>query len=129
VQGLFDTTLPRVLADVTAADLAFVDGHHDEMATLQYVAMLLPHLSQGSLLILDDIRLSADMWRAWQKVVAMPGFAAAVNVGRLGLLVWEGGDVLAKQYDLARYTGWWPLGPPRQVSMATRSVSSGSRTH
>jgi hypothetical protein len=43
-----------------------VDGHHEEAATLHYVAAISPHLSPAALIILDDIYLYEGMWRAWQ---------------------------------------------------------------
>jgi hypothetical protein len=38
------------------------------------------------------------------------GYAAAVDVGRFGLLVWSGGDTAGARYDLSRFTGWWQVG-------------------
>ena len=95
-------------------DVAYIDGHHEEEATLHYVRTLLPHLSREALVVLDDIHLYAGMWRAWQSVASLRGVAAAVNVGRFGLLMWNGGDAIAAQYDLARYTGWWRVGGERR---------------
>jgi len=88
-------------------DLAHVDGHHEELATQQYVHSLIPHLSRGALLVLDDISLHAGMRRAWRRLSELEGVCAAVNAGRFGLLVWEGGAAKPRQYDLARYTGVW----------------------
>ena len=58
-------------------DLAYVDGHHDDAATLHYVALLAPHLSRGGCIVLDDICLYEEMWRAWTQVSAMPGVSVA----------------------------------------------------
>ncbi|HEY0144476.1 MAG TPA: class I SAM-dependent methyltransferase [Thermoanaerobaculia bacterium] len=114
----FATGLPRALASIAAPiDLAYIDGHHDEQATQHYVRTVVPHLAPGAVVVLDDIHLYAEMWRAWQAVASIRGFAAAVNVGRFGLLVWSGGDVTPVQYDLARFTGWWPVGRSRKRSL------------
>ena len=107
----FDGGLSRALdlfADERSpVDLAFIDGHHQAAPTLHYVQTLLPHLSSGALIILDDIYLNSGMRRAWDEVSAMRGVSAAVDTGRFGLLLWEGGHSNPRQYDLARYTGVW----------------------
>lgn len=88
-------------------DIAYLDGHHQEAPTLHYVRTLLPHLLPGALIILDDISLHAGMRRAWHQLSRMDGVLAAVNTGRLGLLVCQGGPTVPRQYDLAHYTGVW----------------------
>jgi predicted O-methyltransferase YrrM len=107
----FDGGLSRALGlfadERLPVDLAFIDGHHHGPPTLHYVQTLLPHLSSGALIILDDICLRSGMRRAWDEVSTMRGVAAAVNTGRFGLLLWEGGHSNPRQYDLARYTGVW----------------------
>jgi len=117
IEAPFEKGLHEALAlfdqEIQTIDVAYIDGHHDEAATIEYVRAVVPHLSRGALIVLDDIHLYAEMWRAWQTVVSIRGFSAAVNVGRFGLLVWEGGDSLAARYDLSRYTGWWPVGGSR----------------
>lgn len=115
VLGPFVETLPSTLARLgDRIDLAYVDGHHDEAATLHYVRTLLPCLATPALVVLDDIHLFREMWRAWRTLAATPGVTAAVNVGRFGLLVWAGGDGTPRDYDLSRYTGWWRVGGARK---------------
>jgi hypothetical protein len=120
LHGPFETGLHRAFAafadEHRPVDVAYIDGHHDEAATLHYVRSLAPHLASEALVILDDIYLYAEMWRAWQRVRSMRGLAAAVNVGRFGLLVWNRGTGAATQYDLARYTGWWRVGGSRRAA-------------
>jgi predicted O-methyltransferase YrrM len=125
VTGRFEETLEPLLQrldrEPAKIDLAFVDGHHDEAATLHYVDTLLPHLAENALVVLDDIHLYAEMWRAWQTVSALPRVATAVNVGRFGLLVIAPHAGPALQFDLARYTGWWPVGGARGESVRNAS--------
>lgn len=99
--------LELIIAEGQKLDLAYIDGHHDEAPTLHYVRTILPHLSHGALIVLDDIRLYAGMRRAWQHLSTMPGVATAVDTGRFGLLVWHGAAAKPRRYDLARYTGVW----------------------
>ncbi|HKS25215.1 MAG TPA: class I SAM-dependent methyltransferase [Thermoanaerobaculia bacterium] len=110
VVGTFAETLPTTVAQLQSTiDLAFVDGHHEEAATLRYVETIAPHMSSSGLFVLDDIYLYRGMWRAWQKLASNPRFTS-VNVGRFGLLVCGSSK---GRYDLARYTGYWRVGPAR----------------
>lgn len=124
IEGPFESELPRALTTLARervpVDLAYVDGHHDEAATLHYVEVLRPHLRRGSLLVLDDIRLWHEMWLAWRRLASMRGVSAAVDTGRFGVLVWGGDGALPRRFDLARYTGWWRAGPSRPSRPAPR---------
>ena len=116
--GAFESSLPSVLDSLAGErvpiDLAYIDGHHVEAATVHYAESLLPHLRRGSLVILDDITLWEGMRAAWCRLASLPGVLAAIDTGRFGLLVWDGGDdVSARRFDLARYTGWRRPGPLR----------------
>ncbi len=120
VHAPFDSGIHQALATFAderlSVDVAYVDGHHDEAATVHYVRTLVPHLSPEALVILDDIHLYAEMWRAWWSVQSIPGVVAAVNVGRFGLLVWNADDGPGRHYDLARYTGRWRVGGSRLLT-------------
>jgi predicted O-methyltransferase YrrM len=118
VQGRFEVELPRALAGLCNGggrlDFAYVDGHHEEAATLRYVDTLRPYLQRGSIVVLDDIRLWRGMWAAWRRASSLPAVAAAVDTGRFGILVWGEEPVPSlQQFDLRRYTGTWRVGPPR----------------
>jgi predicted O-methyltransferase YrrM len=119
IVGPFEQTLPLTLARLGESDrtidLAFVDGHHEEAATLHYVTTIEPHLSPRALVILDDIYLYEGMWRAWQTRSSADG-VLAINVGRFGLLVYDSERATGGRYDLSRYTGRWRVGRPRACS-------------
>lgn len=118
--GPFEQTLPltldRLSAHAQKLDVAFLDGHHEEAATLRYVAMISPHLSPTALIVLDDIYLYEGMWRAWQKL-SSAGDVVAVNLGRFGLLMYDSGRAAGRRYDLARYTGRWRVGRKRACAI------------
>jgi hypothetical protein len=100
-------------------DLAYVDGHHAEEATIHYAEALRPHLRRGSLVVFDDIRLWQGMRAAWRRLSSMRGAGATVDTGRLGMLVWDGDAlVFPQQFDLARFTGWWRAGSSRRLRPA-----------
>ena len=116
LRGMFQERLPQALT--TPIDLAYIDGHHDGDATIAYVRAVMPQLTDGALIVLDDVRLYREMYAAWQTLSNMPGFSVAVDVGRFGLLV-RGDAKDVRHYDLSRYTGWWPIGGSR-AALETR---------
>lgn len=87
VEGRFQDTLERVMQENAPVDFIFVDGHHDEQATLGYFDQVRPHLSTGALLVFDDIRWSPGMTRAWRAISTSPHTALAVDLGAVGLTV------------------------------------------
>jgi predicted O-methyltransferase YrrM len=66
-------------------DYVLLDGHHDEAATLRYVGLLLPLLTEGACIVFDDIRWSRGMHRAWQRVCAYPEVSVSIDLFRMGL--------------------------------------------
>jgi predicted O-methyltransferase YrrM len=85
VPGAFADTLDDVLERISPVQLAFIDGHHQEAATLAYTEQVLPHLSEEAVLAYDDINWSAGMRRAWDTIDKDPRFAMTVDLGGLGL--------------------------------------------
>jgi predicted O-methyltransferase YrrM len=69
--GRFVDLLPDVLQSARF-DLAFVDGHHDENATLDYFRRIVPAMRAGGLLVFDDIGWSDGMARAWRVIRSDP---------------------------------------------------------
>ncbi len=49
-------------------DFVYLDGNHTKEATLKYFQLLLPHLHNNSLLLLDDIYWSKEMKEAWEEI-------------------------------------------------------------
>jgi predicted O-methyltransferase YrrM len=80
--GPFAETLGDAITD--GVDFAYVDGHHDGRATLEYFERLLPHAPQA-LLAFDDVRWSEGMREAWRQIANDDRVSFAVNAKRLGL--------------------------------------------
>lgn len=83
--GRFKDVLPTLLPGLGQLDLAFVDGHHDGPATVDYLGRLRPALHSRSLVVFDDIRWSPDMTRAWREIIARADTGLAVDLGPLGV--------------------------------------------
>jgi predicted O-methyltransferase YrrM len=85
VVGRFDETLPNVLAETRPVDYVFIDGHHDEKATVAYFEQILPFLAESALLVFDDITWSDGMARAWKTIAGNRRVGVAVDLGPVGL--------------------------------------------
>ncbi|MCQ2340900.1 MAG: class I SAM-dependent methyltransferase [Paludibacteraceae bacterium] len=85
--GNIDNTLytyARELAN--PIDFVLMDANHTGEATLRYFEWLLPHMDENGVLVVDDIRLSMDMYKAWQQIVSHPKVTATMDLGRMGLV-------------------------------------------
>jgi predicted O-methyltransferase YrrM len=87
VQGRFSDTLANVMSSRSPVDYVFIDGHHDEHATLDYFEKALPFLAAAASVIFDDITWSAGMRRAWGAIVSHPRPAITVDMGPMGICV------------------------------------------
>jgi predicted O-methyltransferase YrrM len=85
VVGRFHDTLDGVLAETKPVDCCFIDGHHDEVATVEYFERVLPHLSPRAVLLFDDIRWSSGMLRAWTKISSDSRVQASFDLGKVGI--------------------------------------------
>lgn len=68
-------------------DLVFIDGHHDGEALLRYLDALKNNSHDDTIFILDDIRWSASMFNAWQKIIADPKYHVTMDFFRMGMVV------------------------------------------
>lgn len=100
VIGRFRDTLPGVLGARQPVDYVFVDGHHDEQATLDYFERLLPFLAEAALLVFDDIAWSDGMRRAWSRIASDPRVGCAVGLGPVGLCLFDRAAAARRYYDI-----------------------------
>jgi predicted O-methyltransferase YrrM len=67
-------------------DLIFIDGHHDGEALLFYLKELEPFSHPETLFILDDIRWSDGMFKAWNKIIKDEKFHLTMDLFRMGII-------------------------------------------
>lgn len=84
VEGRFQDRLPGVLRTLGRVDFAFIDGHHDEQATLDYYDQIAPCLTQRSIVVFDDCNWSHGMQRAWKQIRQRPGISCTICLGKFG---------------------------------------------
>ena len=86
--GRFQDVLKQTLIENEPIDYVFIDGHHDENATLDYFKQIMPYLSDHALLIFDDIRWSDGMERAWNLINQHENIQLSINLTDLGICVY-----------------------------------------
>lgn len=87
VVGPFHETLLNAFKTACPIDFIFVDGHHDEEATKNYFANMLPFLAPLSVAVFDDINWSEGMKRAWSSITAAPQCTARFSLSDFGIAV------------------------------------------
>lgn len=87
VVGRFQDKLTDVLTNRQPVDYLFIDGHHDEQATLAYFKQVLPFFADPGLIVFDDITWSKGMQRAWNKIARDRRVGVTVDFGPVGLCV------------------------------------------
>lgn len=85
-EGNFDDTLPRILEQLSAPGLVFIDGNHREEPTIRYFEQILTRSDSSSIIILDDIHWSAGMEKAWEFVQNHSGVKATIDLFFIGLV-------------------------------------------
>lgn len=86
VLGTFEDEFEKQ-AGGQAIDLAFVDAIHTSAFVDSQFNLLLPHMSPGGLILLDDISFSPDMAACWQRLSHHPKARASVALdNRLGII-------------------------------------------
>lgn len=89
IEGDFDKSLPPLLASTGAVDLAFVDGNHRMEPTLRYFEALLPHATNDSIFIFDDIHWSPEMEKAWALIKSHPAVSCSIDLFFIGIVVFR----------------------------------------
>jgi predicted O-methyltransferase YrrM len=83
-QGRFDEALPRLLAD-GAFDFAYIDGHHEYAATLDYFDQIARCGPNDTTIVIDDIWWSDGMKAAWRSISGGSRVTTYTTFGSLGI--------------------------------------------
>lgn len=86
VEGRFDNVLSTVLSGMEGVDIAFIDGHHDRDATIEYYHQILPYLNRNGVMVFDDIAWSEGMREAWRFIEQDADTVKSVTTEKLGIL-------------------------------------------
>ncbi|WP_320053264.1 class I SAM-dependent methyltransferase [uncultured Acetobacteroides sp.] len=89
------------LAPTPKFDLIFIDGAHTYEATISTFEHSLSVAAPEAFIVLDDIRWSEEMFRAWNQVKQHPQVRVSVDLGRIGIIFLN--PILQKQEYQVRY--------------------------
>lgn len=67
-------------------DLIFFDGHHDQVATVNYFETLLPSAHHNTVMIFDDIYWSEGMQKAWKTISNHPKITVSIDTFHFGIV-------------------------------------------
>ena len=86
VEGDFNQTLPAVLEKIDRVGLAYIDGNHQYIPTMQYFRDLLKKSDENSFFIFDDIHWSEEMEKAWEEIKQDPAVTLTIDLFYIGLV-------------------------------------------
>jgi predicted O-methyltransferase YrrM len=88
-EGNIDETLPAFLVGSRQVDVLFIDASHRKQSLLHFFQLALPKMSARSIIIVDDIRWSNDMYKGWLELAQRDVINLSLDLGNLGLLILE----------------------------------------
>ena len=116
VNSLFDEAIDLELSAGDKVDLAYIDGHHEKVATIHYLNRLFPFLKGGAVVLFDDVSWSSDMREAWEVVSKNPKFSHAIDFGTIGVCILktalEDSESNTKYWNLQPILGETKIGDP-----------------
>jgi predicted O-methyltransferase YrrM len=87
--GDFNDNLPYILKEEAEIDFVFIDGNHQEKATINYFETLLPKVHENTMIIFDDIYWSRGMQNAWKKIKQHPQVTLTIDLFWIGLIFFK----------------------------------------
>jgi precorrin-6B methylase 2 len=87
IPGRFQDTLQNILNEQKEINFAFIDGHHDEDATLGYFEQISSFLSDEAVVVFDDISWSKGMERAWNAIAQAEHTKVSLDLFSLGICI------------------------------------------
>ncbi len=86
IEGEFERTLIQKIKSINKIDLIFIDGNHQEIATIKYFKTLLKYANNNTIFIFDDINWSKGMMKAWKKIKENPNTTVSINLFFVGII-------------------------------------------
>ncbi|GAB3647879.1 hypothetical protein GCM10028791_10610 [Echinicola sediminis] len=101
IEEQIEKTLPVFLANKHKLDFVLIDAHHAYGATLDFWQLLLPYLSEQSIVAIGDIHRSPGMEKAWKEIKNHPEVTMTMDFFECGILFFKKG--LKKQHYTLHY--------------------------
>jgi predicted O-methyltransferase YrrM len=85
-KGNFDIELPLLLDSIISPQIIFIDGNHTYNATLKYLNILIENNENETIIILDDIRWSKEMYAAWLDICEKKEIKLSIDLLDFGIV-------------------------------------------
>jgi predicted O-methyltransferase YrrM len=92
IEGNFDQSLPNYLNSISTIGIAYVDGNHRYIPTMQYFNLLLAKSDEHSIFIFDDIHWSSEMEKAWAEIKSDTRIALTIDLFYIGIVFLKKGN-------------------------------------
>ncbi len=86
VLGNFDKTFSSNLPKASPVYMAFVDGNHRKIPTLEYFEQILSVAHSSAIIIMDDIHWSCEMEEAWVSIQQHHNVTLTIDLFFIGLV-------------------------------------------
>lgn len=86
ILGDFENTLQKNLKHIKNIDLAFIDGNHQQKATIKYFEQCLIYSNNNTILIFDDIHWSKGMENAWNYIKTHKKTTLTIDLFYIGIV-------------------------------------------
>lgn len=96
----FENYLKTCVLPSAGLQLIYFDGNHQKDATLDYVDLLLPTITNETVWIFDDIHWSAEMEQAWEIIKQNPKVTVTIDTFQWGLVFFR--NEQAKEHFVLR---------------------------
>jgi predicted O-methyltransferase YrrM len=101
INRLFDEALDELEQSGERFSCGFIDGQHEQAATLHYAARVVGLLEPGGAVIFDDIYWSEDMHEAWRRLRVDERFAVTCDLKWKGVCIT--GEGPPESHDICNY--------------------------
>lgn len=102
IKGNFKKTIPEIIKKPETVDLLFVDGNHQQEATIQYYTEFLLKAHNDSIFVFDDIHWSEGMENAWERIKEHEAVTLTIDLFFVGLVFFKK-EFLVKQHFSIRF--------------------------
>ncbi|MBF25850.1 MAG: hypothetical protein CMP49_04975 [Flavobacteriales bacterium] len=87
IQGLYNNTFPKLIAQNLNFNILFIDGNHRKNDTLYYFNSLISNKELQCIMIFDDINWSAEMQECWSIIRKNPIVSYSINYYKWGIII------------------------------------------
>jgi predicted O-methyltransferase YrrM len=101
IEGNIDNTILSEIKKTDSLDLVFFDANHRETPTINYFETCMRKSKTESVFVFDDIHLSEEMQRAWEKIKSNPQVSLTLDLFQAGIVFFD--HSLTKQDIILSY--------------------------